>query len=173
MLVKKVAIDGPESTGKSELAQHLALHFNAGYVDEAARNYLHELGRDYRQSDLLEIATLQCKAEDETSRHHDLLFCDTTLLVIKVWSEFKYGVCDEKILKEYHKRKYDLHILTDIDLPWQSDPLREHPHQRRELFNIYHQELKKSGAIYGIVSGLDEARAESAILLCNQHLTLL
>lgn len=173
MSVKKVAIDGPESTGKSELAQQLALHFQAGYVDEAARNYLLELGRDYRQSDLLEIASLQCRAEDEAAKHHDLLFCDTTLLVIKVWSEFKYSVCDEKILKEYHKRKYNLHLLTDIDLPWQNDPLREHPHQRRELFDIYLQELKQSGATYEIVRGLDGTRIDSAILLCKKHLTLL
>lgn len=170
MEVKRVAIDGPESTGKSILASQLASRFEAGYVDEAARNYLKNLDRPYRQADLLEIALLQCNNEDIASKNNSLIFCDTTLLVIKVWSEYVYGNCDEIIEREFRKRKYNLHLLTNIDLPWEDDPLREHPHERTALFNIYHNYMKELGVCYEIVTGLNETRLMNAISYCKVHI---
>jgi nicotinamide riboside kinase len=170
MVPERVAIDGPESTGKSMLALQLAGHFNAAYVDEAARTYLEKLDRPYRQQDLVEIAMLQCRNEDEAAKNNSLIFCDTTLLVIKVWSEYKFGSCDVSVEKEFRRRKYHLHLLTNVDLPWQSDPLREHPQERNELFNIYHYYMRTSGFNYEIVTGQGSTRLANAIAFCRRHL---
>ena len=99
-----------------------------------------------------------------------ILFCDTNLIVIKIWSEFKYGMCNEEILKQMYQKKYDLHLLTDIDLPWEPDPMREHPDRREELFQLYVSELKNQNIDYRIVSGADEKRIESAIQAVDEFL---
>jgi nicotinamide riboside kinase len=64
--------------------------------------------------------------------------------VIKIWSEFKYGFCDPEILTLMKEQKYDLHLLADVDLPWEDDPLREHPDKRQELFDLYKAELEST-----------------------------
>ncbi len=163
-MIKRIAIVGPESTGKSILAKELAIHFESLFVPEFARVYIDELKRPYNQTDLLEIARMQCLIEDSSEElAEELLFCDTTLLVIKVWSEFKYGNCDAWILEELNKRKYDLYLLCNIDLPWQKDAQREHPHSRQELFDIYHTELIKMGVEYEIITGKQSTRLVNAI----------
>jgi NadR type nicotinamide-nucleotide adenylyltransferase len=163
----KIAVTGPESTGKTTLAIQLAEHYHAAFVEEAARGYLYSLGRSYDENDLPVIASLQCKAEDRAAATSDLIICDTSLLVIKVWSEYKYGYCHPFILEEMNRRTYDLHLLCNIDINWENDSQREHPHAREELFNIYHNELIRQGVNYQIVTGTGEQRLRNAIAYCN------
>lgn len=174
-LIKRIAIIGPESTGKSELSEALALHYKTVWVKEYAREYLDTLGRDYVYNDLLKIAKGQMLIEDETAQHAqtrnpkpEIIFCDTNLIVIKIWSEFKYGKCDDWIVNEIKSRKYFLYLLTDIDLPWQPDPLREHPHKRKELLGIYVNELKNQQVDFEIVSGVGEARLKNAVRIIDR-----
>ncbi|MFW5700239.1 MAG: AAA family ATPase [Cyclobacteriaceae bacterium] len=159
----KIAIVGPESTGKSTLSKQLALYFKTAWVPEYARDYLNKLGRPYKQSDLLLIAQEQIALEEKAAANHEMVFCDTNLLVIKIWSEFKYQSCHPWILKSIKERKYDLHLLTYIDLPWQDDPQREHPHAREQLFNLYKNELDKMKVSYETIKGENEERLLHAI----------
>jgi NadR type nicotinamide-nucleotide adenylyltransferase len=141
--IKKVVVLGPECTGKSELSAHLAARFRTVWVPEYARQYLDELRRPYGPEDLPVIARGQLALEDEMERKaNKVLICDTDLYVIKIWSIFKYGNCDPEILRSIASRKYDLYLLTYIDIPWAYDPLREHPDQREELYHLYLQEMK-------------------------------
>ena len=170
-LVKKIAIVGPESTGKSTLAQALAEHYKTVWVPEYARGYLDQLLIPYDQSDLIKIANGQLRLEDEwLNDANKLMLCDTNLIVIKIWSEFKFGTCAAEILKKMESRKYDLHLLTNIDLPWQPDPQREHPDKRQELFDRYEAELKKQKINYTIISGANQGRIESAIKEVDEYL---
>ena len=90
--IKKIAVIGPECTGKSDLSQFLAEHFQTAWVPEYARRYLDNLVRPYHQDDLLTISHGQMRLEDEWERDaNKILICDTNLYVIKVWSEFKFG----------------------------------------------------------------------------------
>jgi NadR type nicotinamide-nucleotide adenylyltransferase len=162
--VKKVAVIGPECTGKSSLSEFLADHFKTDWVPEYARGYLDNLIRPYEQHDLLAIARGQMRIEDEWVRDaKDLMICDTNLYVIKVWSEFKYGNCDEEILKHIAKRRYDLYLLTYIDLPWEEDPQREHPDKREELYQIYLNEMKNQPVPFVEIKGERELRTKTAI----------
>lgn len=173
MSLRKIAIVGPESTGKSLLSEQLAKHYKTHWVPEFAREYLNSLGREYVYDDLTIIARQQLVNEDKAASSSDnFLFCDTNLIVIKVWSDFKFGRTEPWIIEEIKRRKYDLHLLCDIDLPWQDDPLREHPHQRKELFDIYANELETFGLNHKVVSGVDKVRLENAIKTIQHQLKL-
>lgn len=162
--IKKVAIIGPECTGKSVLSAFLANHFKTEWVPEYARGYLEHLRRPYEQHDLTLIAHGQLRLEDEYERDaNELLICDTNLYVIKIWSEFKFGNCEQEILQSIATRKYDLYLLTYIDISWQEDPLREHPNQREELYNIYLNEMKNQSVPFVEIKGDGEIRRKSAI----------
>lgn len=154
MAVKKVVVIGPECTGKSELSEYLAQEFETVWVEEYARQYLRELGRPYDQEDLRLIAEGQVSLEDNMSRKaNKLLICDTDLYVIKIWSIFKYGQCDPQILEMIAERKYDLYLLTYIDIPWEYDPQREHPDQREALYSIYLDEMRNQRVPFLEIAG--------------------
>ncbi|SIS51700.1 AAA family ATPase [Belliella pelovolcani] len=166
MPVKKIVVIGPESTGKSTLSQALAAAFDEPWVMEFARVYIERLERPYKYEDLLEIAKGQLREEDEKGkRAKRMLFIDTDLHVLKVWSEHKYGKTDPWILEQIAERKYDLYLLTDIDLPWEEDPQREHPQpeMRTYLFEQYHQLIKNTGIPYEIISGKYDQRFVQAL----------
>ena len=153
---KKIAIIGPESTGKSTLCQQLAKHYDTLWCPEYAREYLLLHGTQYSYDDLLTIARGQVELEEkyiqllvkssesgvqsqkkkgdselspDSYRDHNSkpLFIDTDMYVMKVWCEFVFGKCHQFILDEIATRKYDLYFLCNVDLPWTSDVLREYP----------------------------------------------
>ncbi len=162
--VKRIAIVGPECTGKTTLAEALAQHYKTAWVPEFARTYLDQLGRPYTQEDLLCIAHGQIKWEDEYAlQANHLLICDTNLLVIKIWSEFKYGTCHPDIISKMTKRHYDLHLLTHPDIPWEDDPQREHPDKRELLFSIYKNEIERLNVACAEIFGPPEERLKKAV----------
>lgn len=165
-MLKKVVIIGPESTGKSTLAKNLADYFGCLWVPEFAREYLEKLDRSYEFDDMVEIAKGQVFLEDESSlKSKELLMCDTDLNVIKVWSGHKFGKVHAWIEDQIKIRKYDLYLLTDIDIPWQDDPQREHPNpsMRKYFFDLYFRILQESGVPFAIVSGNQEERKQLSI----------
>ena len=92
-----------------------------------------------------------------------VLVCDTNAIVIKIWSEFKYGDCDPDILRIVNDRKYDLYLLTNIDVPWEDDPQREHPDKREHFWQIFNYEVDKTGIPTVVISGPREERRARAI----------
>lgn len=164
----KIAIVGPECTGKSDLAAFLASHYNTVWVPEYARGYLGNLVRPYEEHDLLTIAHGQLRLEREWSlTANGLLFCDTTLLVIKIWSEVKYGHCDPEILRALNESHYDLHLLTYVDIPWEDDPQREHPDKREMLYSLYQEQLTAMNVPFVEIRGPREERRKKAIEAVN------
>lgn len=141
-LLYRIAVTGPESTGKTTLAGALAEHFGTVWVPEFSRTYLDNLGRHYVYEDLEHIARGQADEEDRyAAKARGFLFCDTDMLVMKVWSEYRYGKCHPFILDALAGRRYDLFVLCGTDVPWEFDPLRENPNEREELYQIYRAEL--------------------------------
>ena len=163
---KRILILGPESTGKSTLAEKLAMHFAEPWVPEVAREYLEKLDRPYAYEDLLQIGKKQMRTEDELAMQaHNYLFCDTDLRVIQVWSQHRFGKVDPWVLEEIARRTYDLILLCATDLPWQADPLREHPdlEMRQQFFEIYKQLSQASGFPWILISGDTAERLSTAI----------
>jgi NadR type nicotinamide-nucleotide adenylyltransferase len=168
---KRILILGPESTGKSTLAEKLAQHYAEPWVPEVAREYLEQLDRPYGYDDLLQIGRQQMQLEDEMAggaKNH--LFCDTDLRVIQVWSQHRYGKVDPWVLEEIARRTYDLILLCAPDLPWQEDPLREHPEleMRQHFFDVYQQLTQASGFPWTLISGDSAERLSIAIRAVEQ-----
>jgi len=153
----KIIITGPESSGKTTLCNALSNHFNLPFSKEYAREYLNALKRDYNPDDLLKIAKGQLQTEN------GLQLLDTDLITLKIWSEYKYGSCDNWILTQIEKQKPEnrFYLLCSPDIPWQADKQRENPNDREELFEIYKQELNDLGHKYFIVKRED--RTENSI----------
>ncbi len=159
----KIAITGPESTGKSWLARELSALYQVPFVHEYARTYIENLNRPYVKEDLVQIARGQLEYEKELERMApSLLICDTELIVIKIWSLHKYGVCDPFILDQISRTAYDLYLLCDVDLPWEADKQREHPQLRDYFFRWYKRELDHYGFPYVIINGQGDQRLAAA-----------
>jgi NadR type nicotinamide-nucleotide adenylyltransferase len=160
----KIAITGPESTGKSQLARELASEYKTTWVPEYAREYIDRLDRPYTREDILEIARGQVRNEEiQAGKAVGMLFCDTELIVTKIWSEVRYGSCDPWILDQISRNNYALYLLCNTDLPWEPDPQREHPHLREKLFELYRDELDSRKFPYFVVSGIGRERLQNAI----------
>ncbi len=164
MNIFKIAIVGPESTGKSTLSARLAEHYRTVWVPEFARQYIERTGPSYTLEDVIRIAHGQLMLEDEMAgRASRLLICDTNLIVIRVWLEHRFSVCPAWIDDTIRKRKYDIHFLTDIDIPWTDDPQREHPHLRDHLFSRYRETLQDFQIPFHILSGNEDQRLARAV----------
>lgn len=165
--MKKIVVLGPESTGKSTLCELLSAHYNAPWVREYAREYLLEHGTNYSFEDLLTIAKGQLREEDEVINKNiqPLVFIDTDMHVMKVWCEFVFGKTHPFIIEELSRRKYDLYLLCNVDLPWVKDELREYPdlETRSTLYEIYKKIMIDEQLPWVDISGDHEQRIATAI----------
>ena len=170
--LKKIVVLGPESTGKSFLSKQLAAYYHTTWVPEYAREYLLTNGMDYTPDDLVEIAKGQVLQEEIATEkigaqpgNSHLLFIDTDLYVIKVWSEFVFNRCNNTILTQIATRHYDLYLLCNIDLPWIEDELREYPdlYSRQKLFHFYKDAMVNQEVPWIEISGNYEERLLKAI----------
>ena len=162
----RVSLTGPESAGKSTLAAQLAAHYGTVFVPEYAREYLEQHGPTYTLAGLSAIARGQLVAEDTAAAQATrLLFADTDLLVLKIWTENAFNTCPAWILEELQRPRYALTLLLAPDLPWTPDPLREHPDpaQRWGFYQLYLQELQARNWPFAEISGPPERRLEQAV----------
>ena len=163
----KIIVTGPENSGKTTLCKSLSKHFKIPFIEEYARGFLDELGRDYKQDDLLEIAKGQLLSE------HNAQILDTDLITIKIWNNYKYGNCNQWIFEQIERQKTEkrFYLLCKADIPWEGDPQRENPNDRVELFASYKQELDNLGHNYFIVEG--ENRIENSISKISSLITII
>lgn len=170
-MIKRIAITGPESTGKTSLTRQLADHYHAVWVPEFARDYLTGLSRQYTYDDILYIARNQFRLNSEArSETSDFVFCDTELIVTCIWCKVKYGKCHSWITEHIRQQEFSLILLTDIDLQWEPDPLREHPGMREYLMQLYIEELEERDLPFRIVNGSHEQRVQNAIKIIEEVL---
>ena len=163
----KIIVTGPENSGKTTLCKALSKHFNIPFSKEYAREYLDALNRDYNQDDLLKIAKGQLQAEK------DIQLLDTDLITLKIWSEYKYGSCDKRILNQIEKQRSEnrFYLLCKPDIPWKADPQRENPNDREKLFESYKKEIESLGNNYFIAEG--ENRTENSISKISPLISLI
>jgi len=171
----KIVLFGPESTGKSTLAQQLSEHYNTVFVPEYSRIYSEMqmlCNKPLTKDDVVEIAHGQLKLETELiPKANKILFCDTDLLETKVYSEMYYdGYCPPQLEDFANKETCDLYLLTYIDLPWVADNIRDKPQGREEQFNIFEATLKKYNKSYEIIKGNEVERLQNAIQVVDKLL---
>ncbi|MEN3333299.1 MAG: HTH-type transcriptional regulator, transcriptional repressor of biosynthesis s [Blastocatellia bacterium] len=166
---RRVAIVGPESTGKTTLARRLAAHYQTVWVAEFAREYLDAKNAerplaDITPADIAAIARGQIASEEKRARQaNQLLICDTELLTTRLWSEHFFGDCEDWICRAASERRYDLYLLTDVDVAWVADPHRDAPHLRERFLNHLRRELQLSERRFVLISGSFDERLRRAI----------
>lgn len=172
--VKRVVLTGPESVGKSTLIKKLTAHYQTNHVDEYGRTYCEK----YKPAqlypvDFVHIANKQIENEDQAAKtSNKILFCDTDPIVTEVYSKMYSGNCPEEIIKINKTRKYDLHLLLDIDLPFDHDGTRIYLNEtrRQQHMNMFKSTLTEYGANYHIVNGVGEERFNNAIEIIKKYL---
>jgi NadR type nicotinamide-nucleotide adenylyltransferase len=167
----KILFTGPESTGKSTLAKTFARQFETVWVPEYARLFLEIRGPEYTEQDLLYIAEGQLQLEDYLAAYASpFIFCDTSMLVMKVWSMYQYQRVHPWIAAQWEKQSYDLHVLCGIDVPWEAGPFREHPNAREELYALYKKELLLANKPFIELWGSMEERLAKLQPILEQYL---
>lgn len=168
----RIAVVGPESTGKSTIAEQLARHYETVCVPEYAREYCRHLNREYTLQDEMNMFYGQLALERSLVplAQNNLLICDTMFLTIKVWCDHLFGYTPDAVLTELQATHYDLYLLMDIDLPWEDDPMRDFPQLREHFMQVWHNELEAIGANYVVVSGLGKDRFHNAWEAVRQSL---
>jgi HTH-type transcriptional repressor of NAD biosynthesis genes len=171
--VRRVVLYGPESTGKTTLARRLAEYFNTKWIPEFAREYLEEKDTPVELSDIPIIAEGQIRIEEEAAQSaNKILFCDTDVLITKVYSEHYYNTCPDWIKEAAYNRKYALHLLTYIDIPWVEDKLRDRGDRKEEMFALFKSELEKAKRPYRLITGNFEERFQKAVEIIKQEILM-
>lgn len=168
--LRRVVISGPESTGKTTLAEQLARSFGTVWVPEYARGYVNNLGREYDYQDLVHIGRRQIEElTDQYDSARQFVFFDTGLIITRVWFLERYQTCPAFIDRAIREIPVDLYLLCQTDIEWVNDPVREHSGLDRErLFNRYQDELIRYGASYRMIEGRGESRLRNALLAVQE-----
>lgn len=168
----KIAIIGPESAGKTALAQALAETYSAPWVPEYARGYVEQLSSHYTFDDVCAIAHQQIMLEEEYELANDpeMVFFDTDLIITKVWLEYCYGEVPRFVNERLATGFFDLYLLCAPDLPWEPDSVREHGHDREYFFDWYKREIEQLKKPYVVIEGLGDNRLINACHAIENHL---
>jgi len=164
-----IVLFGPESTGKTTLCQALAAHFNTTWAKEYTRTYLQDkwdkTNTTSVASDVEPIAIGQLENElYAQSKANKVVFLDTNLLEVKEYARYYFGDHVAKKVNPYlAKQEYHYYLLTNIDVPWQQDDLRDRPEDRQNMFINFENCLKKNNFRYEILQGDHPSRLKKAI----------
>jgi HTH-type transcriptional repressor of NAD biosynthesis genes len=165
--VTKICFYGPESTGKSTMAIKMAAHYQTSYVPEAARTVLPS--NDFGESEIITIGHLQHQyITEKLKTANKLLFCDTDAITTAIYSQHYLGSVPPVILELEKKTMYDHYFLLDVDTPWIADPLRDQGHRRKEMMEIFEQELIKRNIEFTLISGGYKEREQKVIDCINK-----
>jgi nicotinamide riboside kinase len=165
----KIALLGAESTGKTQLAGALAAHLRrrgqaVAVVAEVLRDWCGREGRLPRPEEQLAIAREQERRVDAAAQDNAIVVADTTALMVAIYSGMLFP--DGELLRFAleRQRRYDLTLVTGLDLPWVADGLqREGSHVREPADALVRRALAGAGVPYHVVYGQGEDRLQNAL----------
>ena len=166
----RIAVTGPESTGKTTLALQLAELYKGQYIAEFAREFVEKLPHHYTYEDVEAIAKIQIEQyQATTSSSGQLFFFDTWLIITKVWFNWVFGKTPHWLHDKILECPVDMFLLCLPDLPWEPDPVRENGGENRlKLFDLYRNELQHYGFNFVEICGIGEARLQAGIDAMNK-----
>ncbi|TLX71495.1 ATP-binding protein [Labilibacter sediminis] len=165
----RVVLTGPESVGKSILAEQLAQYYKGTFIREFAREYVEALDNSYKYEDVIKICKQQLTEYDNLEKYEGFCFFDTYLIITKVWFLHVFNKLPGWFEGEFKKRPVDLYLLCKDDLVWEADGVRENEELRTLLFDKYEQELKSYGFNYAIIKGKGKERLDNAIIQIDNY----
>ncbi len=177
--VKRIAVFGTESTGKTQLAEKLARQFGVSWVPEYAREFWDANGGVIGLEDMAPIAREQWRREDAAvaraaEKGERAVICDTDALTTMLWSDLLYGTCPDEVRRGAEKRcrSYALYLLLDVDVPWAADPQRAfpEPEDRARLGRVWRGALERRGLPTVEIRGMEWAARERAAVEAVERL---
>jgi NadR type nicotinamide-nucleotide adenylyltransferase len=163
--LKRIAIVGPESSGKSTLARHLASRFSTCYVPEYGRSYLDAVGFNLDEDAIVTIARGHRASEDALARQANrVLISDTECLITKMWSAELIGSVPDIVEEMVRESRYDLYLVSTATEAWVADAQRVQPEiaARRGFEMQCVDSLAEMGRKYLILAGDWRQREEQA-----------
>jgi NadR type nicotinamide-nucleotide adenylyltransferase len=167
--VKRVAVYGPECTGKTTLAAALAAHFGEPWSPEYVRQFWDERHGTITAVDLDTVARGQIAAEEAAAaRARRVVFCDTELLTCTLWDDLLFpGACPPWVRAEADRRarEFAFYLLCVTDVPFASDPQRCFPDEagRAMCMRRWRQTLEQRGRPFVEIHGPWAERTAQAI----------
>jgi HTH-type transcriptional regulator, transcriptional repressor of NAD biosynthesis genes len=162
--LKKIAIVGSESTGKSTLTERLARHYETSFAAEAAREIIGHT-RECTYEDLKNIALYHAQSIlQKQNLAKRFLFIDTEIHITKSYSSFLFNrelSTDQWIEKA---NQCDLYLFLEPDCTFIQDGTRLDEDERSRLDRFHKQQFKNAGLEYISIAGNWEERF---ILACD------
>jgi nicotinamide riboside kinase len=165
----KIALLGAESTGKTTLATELAARLrqqgkSVAVVPEVLREWVARAGREPRPEQQLPIAQEQERRVDEAAAAGNIVIADTSALMVAIYSGMLFPDGELYRFALERQRRYDLTLLTGLDLPWVADGLqRSGPHAREPVDALIRTALSDAGLPYRVVYGRGPERLANAL----------
>jgi NadR type nicotinamide-nucleotide adenylyltransferase len=163
----RIVLTGPESTGKTTLAAAIAHAHGAPWLPEASRVYAEErglAGEGLTAADVEPIARRAMAAEDAAlASGPRVLVLDTDLISTVVYARHYYGTAPAWLEAEAARRRGDLYLLCETDLPWAADGVRDRPYDRATLMGMFEAALGEYGVMMERVTGGGPARLDAAL----------
>ncbi|HEY2860475.1 MAG TPA: AAA family ATPase [Terracidiphilus sp.] len=170
--VKRVCVVGAESTGTTTLARDLAEHYDTVWVPEYGREYCEKLaagGVDlwsygWNSAEFTLIARTQVELERNMAREANrLMICDTDAFATGIWHQRYVGSRSTEVDAIAASDPPCLYLLTDCDIPFVQDGLRDGENIRAWMTRRFEEELKQREVPWVKVSGTGAQRLETAI----------
>lgn len=167
---KRVCVLGAESSGTTTLALALAGHFNTAWVPEYGRDYSWEKLRrnetTWRTPEFVAIAREQQRREEALAREANrVLICDTNAFATRLWHERYLGFFAPEVDEVAETGRCDLYLLTDVNIPFVQDGLRDGEAIREAMHHRFVAELEKQPVPWALVTGTHEERLDHATQL--------
>ena len=166
----KIAIIGPECTGKTTLCHQLADYYNTLWIPEYARQYIENVHRKYTYEDVEKIAEYQfqqiCGSEKLNLKY---VFFDTELIISKIWFNIVFNKEPSWLDTAIRNSNFQIYLLCNTDIPWEADSVRENGGQMREkLFDIYKKTLIQFNLPFSEIEGTGSERLQNATYIVNK-----
>jgi NadR type nicotinamide-nucleotide adenylyltransferase len=165
----RVVLIGPESTGKTRLAEHLAERYGVPWAPEYARGYVEARTTPLGFGDVDAIGRGQREGEDAVLARArrlglPLVVLDTDLVSTMIYSRHYFGDCPAWIEGEARERRGHLYLLHHVDVDWVADGhQRAQPERRAELFARFEATLEMLKAPTTAIQGTWDERRRRAV----------
>ena len=166
----RICLVGAESTGTTSLAQKLAAQYDTLWVPEYGRDYTEArkvagARYEWKSPEFVHIALKQQEHEDLVAKQaRRVMFCDTDALATAIWHERYMGSWSQEVEAIAERRQYALYILTQPDIPFVQDRIRDSELLRGWMTDRFRVELTRRNRPWILVQGPLEVR----LALCIQ-----
>jgi nicotinamide riboside kinase len=173
MSVQMIAVVGAECTGKTDLCQALAKHFDGLWVPEYLREFCDAKGRTPTAMEQIHILLTQQAREAQARTQSEKkrkrwVFCDSAPLDTALYSQLLFNDAGLMRAALAHHNSYAATLHCAPDIEWQADGIQRDGVQARDAFEqALADTLKIAVDQHGFavcrVAGLGEARVECAV----------